>query len=195
MNKIPAKEKVINATIQLMTTRGFNATTVDDIANQAGVAKGSVYHAFKSKEEIAIASLEHYLETGLKIVSDGPYAEIQDPVEKAIAFVSYIEDRSQELWSHGCLLGSMAIEIGDSYPSVIDQIDRMFKRFERGLANIFAPALAEKAVVGVTSRDLSLHLLAVVEGSIITAKSHTEPQYLQHGIRHFRKYLELLLGK
>jgi TetR/AcrR family transcriptional repressor of nem operon len=193
MSKPSAKEKVIEASIALMTDRGFNATTVDDIVKQAGVAKGSVYHAFKSKEELAIASLEHYLQQGLAIVGNGPYTGIEDPVRKALAFVQYIEERSPDLWSHGCLLGSMAIEVGDTYPAVISEIDRMFKKLERAMAAIFAPALAARGVVGVTAKDLSIHLLAVIEGSIIAAKSHGEPQFLKHGIQHFRQYLELLL--
>ena len=194
MTKLTARDKVLNASIDLMSTRGFNATTIDEIVKQAGVAKGSVYHSFKSKEELAIASLEIYLQSGLSIIDNGPYKQVNDPVEKALAFLDYLESRSPDLWSHGCLLGSMAIEVGENYPTVMAQIDRMFRRFEKGISDIFAPALVAKDVVGVTSRDLSLHLLAVIEGAIITAKSHAQPQYLQHGIQHFRRYLELLLS-
>lgn len=37
---------------ELFAKRGFSATTIDDIARRAGVAKGAVYHHFGSKEEI-----------------------------------------------------------------------------------------------------------------------------------------------
>jgi AcrR family transcriptional regulator len=37
---------------ELFAKRGFAATTIDDIAKRAGVAKGAVYHHFGSKEEI-----------------------------------------------------------------------------------------------------------------------------------------------
>ncbi len=37
---------------ELFAKRGFAATTIDDIARRAGVAKGAVYHHFGSKEEI-----------------------------------------------------------------------------------------------------------------------------------------------
>jgi AcrR family transcriptional regulator len=36
----------------LFTARGFSATSIDDIARRAGVAKGAVYHHFESKEQI-----------------------------------------------------------------------------------------------------------------------------------------------
>ena len=71
MAKVTAKQKAIAATQKLMTSGGYSATTVDEIINLAGVSKGSVYHAFKSKEELAITALEDYVHQGLKIVASG----------------------------------------------------------------------------------------------------------------------------
>src|SRR6516165_6391288 len=42
----------------LFRTRGFEATSIDDIAEGAGVAKGAVYHHFESKEAIFTQVLE-----------------------------------------------------------------------------------------------------------------------------------------
>jgi len=47
-----------NAAQSLFETRGFTPTTVDDIANQAGVAKGAFYHHYESKEAIFTMVLE-----------------------------------------------------------------------------------------------------------------------------------------
>ena len=43
---------ILDAARKLFTTRGFEQTSVDDIAARAGVAKGAVYHHFDSKELI-----------------------------------------------------------------------------------------------------------------------------------------------
>jgi AcrR family transcriptional regulator len=43
---------IISAASKLFTARGFAATSIDDIASGAGVAKGAVYHHFESKEQI-----------------------------------------------------------------------------------------------------------------------------------------------
>jgi len=43
---------IISAAGELFTARGFAATSIDDIARRAGVAKGAVYHHFDSKEQI-----------------------------------------------------------------------------------------------------------------------------------------------
>ena len=43
---------------RLFTDRGFEATSIDDIADAAGVAKGAVYHHFASKEAVFQRILE-----------------------------------------------------------------------------------------------------------------------------------------
>ena len=43
---------IVIAAGELFTARGFAATSIDDIASRAGVAKGAVYHHFDSKEQI-----------------------------------------------------------------------------------------------------------------------------------------------
>jgi len=43
---------ITRAAGELFATHGFAATSIDDIARRAGVAKGAVYHHFESKEQI-----------------------------------------------------------------------------------------------------------------------------------------------
>ena len=51
------RAQVIEAAVRLVAERGFSATSVDDIALAAGVAKGSVYYNFGSKSDILEAAL------------------------------------------------------------------------------------------------------------------------------------------
>lgn len=176
-----------------MTSGGYSATTVDEIIIKAGVSKGSVYHAFKSKEELAITALEDYEAKGWEIVANGPYVNEADPIKRAIAFISFIEDKAAELWSHGCLLGSISLEVANRHPALHQRIDELFDEFENGIARVFAPALKAADVKNISAKDLARHMLAVIEGSIITAKSHRQEALLTDGLKHFRRYLEMLL--
>jgi len=193
MTKMTAKQKAIEAAQELMTSGGYSATTVDEIISKAGVSKGSIYHAFKSKEELAITALEDYEEKGWEIVANGPYAEEPDPVKRAVSFVEFIEKKAPELWSHGCLLGSISLEVANRHPTLHSRIDELFDEFENGIARVFAPALQAAEVDNISAKDLARHMLAVIEGSIITAKSHRQPKLLTDGLQHFRRYLEMLL--
>ena len=57
-NKYPevTVEKILDAAQRLFLTKGYEATTIQDIVDElGGLTKGAVYHHFKSKEEIISA--------------------------------------------------------------------------------------------------------------------------------------------
>ena len=47
-----AKNKIIQAAIKIFSQKGFHKSTMDEIAREVGVSKGTLYTYFKSKEEI-----------------------------------------------------------------------------------------------------------------------------------------------
>ncbi|KOU40070.1 TetR/AcrR family transcriptional regulator [Streptomyces sp. WM6378] len=53
------RQKLYEAAVTLIAEQGFSATTVDEIAERAGVAKGTVYYNFKSKTELFEELLRH----------------------------------------------------------------------------------------------------------------------------------------
>ncbi|MGW3242509.1 TetR/AcrR family transcriptional regulator [Streptomyces sp. NPDC001070] len=53
------RQKLFQAAVTLIAEQGFSATTVDEIAERAGVAKGTVYYNFASKNELFEELLRH----------------------------------------------------------------------------------------------------------------------------------------
>src|SRR6201995_6119515 len=51
-------EKITKAAAELMLQRGYDRTTVDDVADRAGVGKATVYRRWPSKEDLAVAAME-----------------------------------------------------------------------------------------------------------------------------------------
>ncbi len=49
------REKILNTATQLFIQKGSEKTSMQDIAQTAGVSKGAIYHHFKSKDEIVLA--------------------------------------------------------------------------------------------------------------------------------------------
>jgi len=57
------RAKITEAAIKLFSTRGFNAASVDDICQEAGISKGAFYHHFESKQALFLALLDGWLQT------------------------------------------------------------------------------------------------------------------------------------
>ena len=50
--------KITRAAAELILLRGFDKTTVDEVAARAGVGKATVYRRWPSKEDLAVAAME-----------------------------------------------------------------------------------------------------------------------------------------
>ncbi|MFH9422726.1 TetR/AcrR family transcriptional regulator [Streptomyces sp. NPDC017529] len=71
------RRKLFEAAVTLIAEQGFSSTTVDEIADRAGVAKGTVYYNFASKNELFEELLRHGIEllaTSLQDAADGAAA-------------------------------------------------------------------------------------------------------------------------
>lgn len=55
-----SRNDILTAALRLFSHRGYGATSVNDIAREAGVSKGNVYHHFPDKETIFRALLDRY---------------------------------------------------------------------------------------------------------------------------------------
>src|SRR4051812_422557 len=58
------KRRIYEAALQLFRDKGFESTTMRDIAREAGVALGGAYYYFASKEAIVLAFYEEMEERG-----------------------------------------------------------------------------------------------------------------------------------
>src|SRR5258707_15751056 len=67
-----SKEKLIGATIQLMSARGFESMGINSILEAADVSKSNFYYHFKSKEELCLAALD--------VMSNYFFANFIDPI-------------------------------------------------------------------------------------------------------------------
>ncbi|WP_400164338.1 TetR/AcrR family transcriptional regulator [Brevibacillus sp. TJ4] len=66
------KANLIDSVLKMFSTKGFSASTTKDIAKQAGVTDGLIYHYFTSKQELLWAVLErHTLINQIQVMLSG----------------------------------------------------------------------------------------------------------------------------
>lgn len=56
------RANILDAALRRFSIAGYNAASVDDICNDAGVSKGAFYHHFPSKQALFLALLEGWLQ-------------------------------------------------------------------------------------------------------------------------------------
>jgi TetR/AcrR family transcriptional regulator, transcriptional repressor for nem operon len=191
-----SKERLLAAAKELFLARGYAGTTVDAICEKAELTKGSFYHFFDSKEDLALAVLEWSLRRSGQVLGSGRHSRIADPLERAFAFLEDLENFSPELWSGGCLLGSFALELADTNPRMQQAVAQLLQ----AVTDDFAGKLESTAAhcpekPAPTAAELAEALLGTLEGSIILAKAHRDPTRIPKAIRGFRLSLAGVLSQ
>ena len=111
-----AREKIVDAACDLFYQRGYQAVGVQEICDAAGVKKGSFYHFFRSKQELALAMLDAMWEQ-VQEEELGPFRDEQLPplqrIERYLVVAREVFDarRTPEGALCGCPFGNMALEM------------------------------------------------------------------------------------
>jgi AcrR family transcriptional regulator len=82
---------ILDAAIRVFARQGFHSARVSDIADEAGVAYGLVYHYFKSKDEVLDTLFLERWNVLLEAIREADRAEVE-PRDKLLAITSFIID-------------------------------------------------------------------------------------------------------
>jgi len=181
------RERLLDAGIQTFSRSGFNGCSVQDIAETAGVPKGSFYNHFESKEALGAAALERYWSDGacdlLQILTrptGSPGQRLREYFERATADMAKID------FTCGCLIGNMAAELSDHSPIISAQLSAIFA----GWTHRVAECILEAQAAGEVSPDADPELLATFilnawEGAMLRAR-------IEKTDRPLRQFIETL---
>jgi len=192
------KRKLVDAGVNLMRSRGFNATTVDDVCAAAGVTKGGFFHYFKSKDDLATAAIIRFHELRARESADAPFRRLADPLGRVFGRLDF----AKESWggnrglTKGCLVGMFAQELSVTNPELRlvceDRFARVAKDFEADLEEakaLHAPRAAFEP------KRLAMLYVSIVQGSLMLAKASESNRVLVENIEQFRAYLQTLFGR
>lgn len=84
-----SKTRLLDAALHVIRAKGYNATRIEDICAAAGLTKGSFFHHFDSKEELALAAAEYWIEGTGALFASAPYHALTDPLDRLLAYVDF----------------------------------------------------------------------------------------------------------
>ncbi|HEV2704060.1 MAG TPA: helix-turn-helix domain-containing protein [Steroidobacteraceae bacterium] len=192
-----AKTKLLDAAVDVIRTKGFAATTVDDLCRAAGVTKGAFFHYFESKEALAIAAAGHFSALADWLFAAAPYRDLVDPVERLLGYVEFrkslLRGPSAEFT---CLLGSLVQETYQTHPAIQAACEKGLSEHTAMLEMDIAAALHRYGNGGQWSADgLAKHMQAVTQGAFILAKAHQDAAIATVCLDHLQRYIRLLFGQ
>jgi TetR/AcrR family transcriptional regulator, transcriptional repressor for nem operon len=192
--KPDAKLKLLDAALSVIRTKGYSATTVDELCATAGVTKGAFFHHFKSKDELGVAAAEHWSGTTGALFAKAPYHDHSDPLDRVLGYVAFRKALLQGgVPEFSCLVGTMVQETYETTPAIRDACDRSISGHAATLEADIESAMRDRGMCpDWTAKSLALHTQAVLQGAFILAKAKGGAEIAADSIDHLIRYLELL---
>lgn len=83
---VDPRQEILRTAARLFQQRGYDATSMNDVAAALKLSKGGLYHHFQSKDEILFEIMDHAMESTQRRVID-PVRGIADPEERLRALI------------------------------------------------------------------------------------------------------------
>jgi TetR/AcrR family transcriptional regulator, transcriptional repressor for nem operon len=192
-----SRTKILDAALDVFRAKGYTATRVEDICATAGLTKGSFFHHFKTKEDLAIAAADRWSVVTGELFRNADYHKPADPVDRLLG---YIEFRKQllrgSLAEYTCLLGTLIQEIYDTNPPIRMACEASISFHVATLVDDIQQAKTAHAPSAAwTAESLALHMQAVIQGSFILAKAKYGSEVASESIDHLKRYVAGLFSR
>jgi len=186
------RDKVIDSASRLFAASGFRACSMADIASEAGVHGGSLYHFFKTKEDLLLAVLDRHAEMLWPVVMEPVFARAKDPIERIFALLAaYREWMVMTDCTYVCPIGRLALEVESHSEGVHKKIAANFDGWRAAVRQCLEEA-RDRLPQGTEIDALARFVLTVMEGGLMQSRSQRDIGPYDDSVAQLRTYFQLL---
>lgn len=162
MNKTDA-DSILDCAIELFRNKGYKGTSMADIGQATGLLKGSIYHHFKSKEEILVASLQRLG----AFFNDNVFAVAYKKTKPAPARLKEMLNEIEAYFDEykACVVAHLILEDISYIPAAEGALRNFFNNWQLAFAHIFSEKHGKE-----TSRRLAEDAVCRIEGAVLWLK-------------------------
>lgn len=177
-----ARERLVESARQLMHERGYTAVGVAELCDKAQVNKGSFYHLFPSKQDLALEVIDAFWADSARfldemVAGDGP------PLDRLRRFFEAVPAHQRRIGKEhgvaGCPIGTLAQEMSSQDPvlrkRLAEVLERQVAKFER----VIAEAVGRGDLPRLDARRAALALTSLHQGALLLAKTWNDADSLK----------------
>ncbi len=141
------KDRLVETAIEMVWKNSYSSVSVDDICKAADVRKGSFYHYFKSKAELAVEAMEQHYQKK-KGDFDKAFSPANTPIERFEKYTDLAyenQKKTLEEYGHvcGCPFASLGSEMASQEDLIREKADKVFQRHQRYYESTLRDMVAE----------------------------------------------------
>lgn len=194
MKRIHNKDDIVQVGLDLVLSRGFNATGVEAVLKQANIPKGSFYNFFSSKEEFALAIIDKFVADRVEVLYPIFSDESLPPLERVKRSFETISAAFEGAdCSKGCLIGNLGQEMADQFENVRQRLEKSLLEWAKAVSQLLSQAQKEHAIPADMNADmLAENLISSFQGALLRSKVKKSPEPLNNFIH---LYFDVFLAK
>jgi TetR/AcrR family transcriptional regulator, transcriptional repressor for nem operon len=191
----PTRGKLVEAARRLFWERGYEATSLQDVIGRARVKSGSLYYFFRTKEDLLLAVLDHYVDLLWTAVIEPAFGRTADPIERIFSILNgYREGLIYTGFTHGCPIGNLALEVSDEYPRAREKIARNFEGWRNWIRKCLDEA-SGRLPARIDGERMAMFILSVMEGAVMQARAQHSLDPFDASVEELRQYFNRLLAE
>jgi TetR/AcrR family transcriptional repressor of nem operon len=181
------RQRLIDTSIDLIWQSSYGSVSVDDICKAAGVKKGSFYHFFPSKVDLAVAAMEECAECVKDSI--GSVLAKNTAMERLDAFAEMtLERQSQAAEKYGHVCGCPLASLGSEMACQEDTIRNKFEDLRRQQAQFYEALVKDFIAEGHLSKDTDAKeeaqkLYSYVMGVLTMARIENDLKLLKRDLK------------
>lgn len=142
MRRKVEREEILEKGLEVMLLKGYEGTGVQDLAAASNILKGSFYNYFKSKEEFTKALISFYASNAESLTNSILSDKSLKPLKrlKKLFEKYWSTTTGNNGYSGGCFLGNCSLEIGNTIPSLSEEVNKAFNSSVKSYADCIKEA-------------------------------------------------------
>lgn len=183
------KNFIIEKTARVFNTRGFIGTSLAEITHETGLSKGAIYGNFKDKLSLSIAVFEYNWNSQRESILE-KLKESATEKQKLLVFINYYRKNYKTVFENGgCALLNTATECDDIVPALQNKVKKAFFSWKLEIEKIIEHGLEKGEFKNVIAEEFSSIFVALIEGSILLAKTTSKPKFLIQNLDYLEKQI------
>lgn len=194
------RERILGIAEAAVLVKGFGATSIDELIEEAGITKSGFFYHFRDKNELALALIERHMQSDQLILDElfQRAADLhEDPLHRFLIGLKLFADMMNDIPSGhpGCLVATFCYQerlferrIHELNQEAVKVWRRRFRIALDEIAEIYPPR------DDVDLDDVADMVSTCVEGGIVMSKALKDPTILGNQILLYRSYIKLLFS-
>lgn len=162
------RKNLIDSTFDEIYQKGYQGASLTTILKNAKVHKGSMYHFFENKKEMALVSIkekiyERFVQRYSSIIAlESGYLE---------AFIKSIKDTTNRDFNKGCPIANIVQEMSNIDEDFKVLMEEIYQTFRKNIKDILDLAIKKDEMQKCDTTKLALYIASTLEGAILSAKA------------------------